>query len=117
MRGDTHLPAIAAEEDAGPAARALILSSPGQHLIAYREWITLNEFFAIWSRVLGVPAEVVTLPEGESIPGVPDELKQELIDNWAYFNEFGYEGRDDSSLIHPRQVCDFFYRCVCCTRV
>ncbi|PLB47401.1 putative hscarg dehydrogenase [Aspergillus steynii IBT 23096] len=106
VRGDVHLPVIAAEEDAGPATRALALSPPGKNLIAYREWMTLNELSAIWGRVLGVSAEVVTLPEGESIPGVPDELKDELLDNWAYFNEFGYEGRGDPTVIHPRQVCD-----------
>ncbi|KAK1141155.1 hypothetical protein N8T08_009322 [Aspergillus melleus] len=104
VRGDVHLPAMAAEEDTGPAAKALILSAPGKHLIAYRGWITLNEFFDIWSRVLGVPAKVVTLPDGESVPGVPEDLKQELIDNWAYFNDCGYEGRDDPSVIHPRQL-------------
>lgn len=42
--------------------------------------MTLKGFAAIWSRVLGDPAEVETLPERESIPGVPEELKQELLD-------------------------------------
>jgi hypothetical protein len=31
-------------------------------------------------------------------------LKAELEDNTAYWNEFGYDGRDDPTVIHPRDV-------------
>ncbi|KAL4782341.1 hypothetical protein BJX76DRAFT_349463 [Aspergillus varians] len=102
--GDTLLPFIAAEEDIGPATKALVQNTPGKNLIVYREQITPNRFVEIWSRALGVTAKWIKLPEGESIPGVPEDLVKELIDNWAYFNEFGYEGRDDPTLIHPHQL-------------
>jgi hypothetical protein len=105
LNGDVHLPIVAAEEDTGPAVKALVSCPPGKNLIAYREWITLSEFVQTWSRVLGVPAELVTLPEGQSIEGVPEELKQEFLENWGYWNEFGYEGRDDPTVVHPKQVC------------
>ncbi|KAE8146464.1 hypothetical protein BDV25DRAFT_162370 [Aspergillus avenaceus] len=104
VRGDAHMPMIAAEEDTGPAVKALVACPPGKNLIAYREWMTPDEFARVWSRVLGLPAEFVTLPADQSIEGVPEDLKQEFLDNWAYFNEFGYEGRDDPSLVHPHQL-------------
>ncbi|EGU78457.1 hypothetical protein FOXB_11033, partial [Fusarium oxysporum f. sp. conglutinans Fo5176] len=49
-------------------------------------------------------AEVVTLPKGHFPPSVPTELKAELEDNMAYWNEFGYKGRDDPTVIHPRDL-------------
>ncbi|GMF80517.1 unnamed protein product [Aspergillus oryzae] len=108
LKGEVKLPIAAAEEDTGPAVKALIACPPGKNLIAYREWMTPEEFVRTWSRVLGVPAECVTLPEGQSIEGVPDILKKEFIDNWGYWNEFGYEGRDDPTVLHPKQVCSMF---------
>ncbi|KAF7622862.1 putative hscarg dehydrogenase [Aspergillus flavus] len=104
LKGEVKLPIAAAEEDTGPAVKALIACPPGKNLIAYREWMTPEEFVRTWSRVLGVPAECVTLPEGQSIEGVPDILKKEFIDNWGYWNEFGYEGRDDPTVLHPKQL-------------
>jgi hypothetical protein len=44
------------------------------------------------------------LPKGQSHIPVPPELGLELDDNWAYCNEFGYEGRDDPTIIHPKDV-------------
>ncbi|KAL4959676.1 NmrA/HSCARG family protein [Aspergillus stella-maris] len=102
--GDTYLPFITADEDTGPAVRALVLSPPGKNLIAYREWITPNEFAEIWSRTLGVAGNWLKLPDGQTISGIPEDLENELSDNFAYFNEFGYEGRDDPTLIHPHQL-------------
>ncbi|KAE8389157.1 hypothetical protein BDV23DRAFT_173333 [Aspergillus alliaceus] len=104
LKGDVKLPIVAAEDDTGPAVKALVLSPPGKNLIAYREWMTLDEFVRTWSRTLGVPAESVTLPEGQSIEGAPEMLKQEFLDNWGYWNEFGYEGRDDPTVVHPKQL-------------
>ncbi|GFG15012.1 hypothetical protein IFM5058_07238 [Aspergillus udagawae] len=49
-------------------------------------------------------AEVVTLPKGYFPPFIPTELKAEHEDNMAYWNEFGYEGRDDPTVIHPRDL-------------
>ncbi|KAE8157040.1 hypothetical protein BDV40DRAFT_309060 [Aspergillus tamarii] len=104
LKADVKLPIAAAEEDTGPAVKALVACPPGKNLIAYREWMTPEEFVRTWSRVLGVPAEYVTLPEGQSIEGVPDILKREFIENWGYWNEFGYEGRDDPTVVHPNQL-------------
>ncbi|KAK7428001.1 hypothetical protein QQZ08_005432 [Neonectria magnoliae] len=101
---DNKLPFIAAEEDSGPIVKALVQEPAGKNLIAYREWLTLRELAEIFTKATGRKAEAVTVPKGQFGPGVPDELKQELEDNFAYFNEFGYEGRDDPTVIHPREL-------------
>ncbi|RSL55871.1 hypothetical protein CEP54_009115 [Fusarium duplospermum] len=101
---DVKLPLIAAEEDSGPFVKALLQQPAGVNLIGYREWISLRELAAALTKVTGHKAEVVALPKGQFPPGIPEELKAELEDNFAYFNEFGYEGRDDPSLTHPRDL-------------
>ncbi|CAG9945772.1 unnamed protein product [Clonostachys rosea f. rosea IK726] len=56
----------------------------------------------VLSKVTGLKAEVVTLPKSEPPDGVPPELVQELSGNFLYWNEFGFEGRDDPTIIHPK---------------
>lgn len=99
------LPLIVGEEDTGPLVKALIDSPPGKNLIGYREWMTLPEMTAIFTAATGLPAEYVSLPIGEPKGLLPPPLQQVVDDMWGYFNEFGYEARDDSSVIHPSQVC------------
>lgn len=76
----------------------------GKNVIGYREWLTHRELAAVFSQATGIPAEAVQLPAGQSKVESPPELKLELDDNFAYWNEFGYEGRDDPTVIHPRDV-------------
>ncbi|KAK7414936.1 hypothetical protein QQX98_006261 [Neonectria punicea] len=102
LDADTKLPFIAGEEDSGPIVKALVEEPAGKNVIAYREWLTLRELIAIFTKATGRTAEAVTVPIGG--PRIPDELKQEIADNFAYINEFGYEGRDDPTVIHPREL-------------
>ncbi|KIX05561.1 uncharacterized protein Z518_06433 [Rhinocladiella mackenziei CBS 650.93] len=104
MRPDVKLPLIAAEEDTGPLTKALLATEPGKNLIAYREWMTLDEFYHVWSETLGVRAKTVALPADDPWEAVPEELREELSDTMLYAVEFGYEARDDSSVIHPKDL-------------
>ncbi|KAL5358817.1 hypothetical protein BJX96DRAFT_173796 [Aspergillus floccosus] len=101
---DIKLPFIAAEEDTGPIVKALLHESPEKRLIGYREWSTLREVSGAFTRATGLAAEYVMLPRGKSKVPVPPEMERELEDSWAYCNEFGYEGRDDPTIIHPRDL-------------
>jgi hypothetical protein len=71
--------------------------------------MTLEEFVHIFSEVTNLPARYVTLPAGQPDIPLPEGLKEELDDNWAMFNEFGYEIHDDPDVIHPNQVCRSVY--------
>lgn len=97
-------PHVAAEEDSGPFTKALLESPPGRNLIAYRAWLTLDEFIEIWSRVLNIKAKVISLPYDTVMEGVPEELDLELTEMAQYSAEFGYEARDDPSVVHPKDV-------------
>lgn len=99
------MPFIVGEGDTGPFVKALIDSAPGKHLIAYREWMTLPEMIAAFTAATGLPAEYVSLPVGEPKGLLPADLQQVVDDMWGSFNEFGYEAREDSTVIHPNQVC------------
>ncbi|KAL6862209.1 NAD(P)-binding protein [Trichoderma novae-zelandiae] len=101
---DVKFPFIAAEEDTGAFVTALVDEPAGKNVIGYREWLTHREVMAIFSRATGIPAEAVQLPAGQSKVDSPPDLKLELDDNFAYWNEFGYEGRDDPTIIHPKDL-------------
>ncbi|KAJ9614548.1 hypothetical protein H2200_002685 [Cladophialophora chaetospira] len=98
------LPLIATEEDTGPFTKALVEAAPEKNLIAYRAWQTMDEFLDIIRQVKGVKAVNKQLPSGTEWEAVPEELREELSENASYFEEFGYEGRDDPSLVHPKDL-------------
>ncbi|KAI9034773.1 NmrA/HSCARG family protein, partial [Aspergillus affinis] len=99
---NVKLPFIAAEEDTGPIVKALVQEGAGKNIIGYREWSTLRELSKAFAQATGVETECIKLAKGQSKAPLPRELRLELDDNWAYCNEFGYEGRDDPTIIHPR---------------
>ena len=101
---DVKLPFIAAEEDSGPLVKALVQETAGKNLIGYREWLTLKQFTEAFTRTTGIKSEPVVLPIEEFISSFPEDLKLEIADMFAYFKEFGYEARDDPTVIHPREV-------------
>lgn len=84
--------------------KALVTESPGKNLVAYREWASLRDVSEAFSQATGKKAVYKKLQKGQSPFPIPPELALELDDNWDYCNEFGYEGRDDPTIIHPRDV-------------
>lgn len=101
---DLKLPFIAAEEDTGPIVKALVQEAAGKNVIAYREWSSLRELSKAFAQATGIEAECIRLEKGQSNLPLPPELGRELDDNWSYCNEFGYEGRDDPTIIHPKDL-------------
>ncbi|KAM5343309.1 hypothetical protein ACJ41O_014275 [Fusarium nematophilum] len=101
---DAKVPYIAAEEDTGPIVKALINEPAGKNVIGYRGWLTVKELAESLTNATGLKAEAVTLPKEQAYQHFPEELKQELADNFDYYNEFGYEGRNDPTIIHPRDL-------------
>ncbi|KAL7796458.1 hypothetical protein V8C43DRAFT_24899 [Trichoderma afarasin] len=101
---DVKLPWIAAEEDTGPFVKALVQEEPGKNLIAYREWATLREMVGAFQSASKTKSEVVVVPRDEANEFLPPDLKLEIDEGFLYFKEFGYEGRDDPTIIHPSQL-------------
>ncbi|CAG9949453.1 unnamed protein product [Clonostachys rosea f. rosea IK726] len=104
LEPNVKFPFIAAEEDSGPIVKALVNAPAGKNIIGYREWLTMQELALSFTKATGLRAESVTLPPGEFHLPLPDELKLELGENFAYWNEFGYEARNDPTIIHPRDL-------------
>lgn len=104
LEPDVKFPFIAAEEDSGPIVKALVNEAPGKNVIGYREWLTMRELALSFTKATGLRAECVTLPLGELEMPIPAEVKLELTENFGYWNEFGYEAREDPTVIHPRDV-------------
>ncbi|KAL7919953.1 hypothetical protein ACQKWADRAFT_299753 [Trichoderma austrokoningii] len=104
MAADFKLPWIAAEEDTGPLVKALVEKEPGKNLIAYREWATLREMVQAFQNASGIKSEVVVVSRDQSNEFLPPDLKLEVDEGFLYFEKFGYEGRDDPTVIHPNQL-------------
>jgi hypothetical protein len=98
------VPLIATEEDTGPFTKALVQAEPGKNLIAYRAYMSMDEYVDIISKVTGVKVKNQEVPVEVAMAGMPQDLAQEVSDNMNYVLEFGYEGRDDPSVVHPNQV-------------
>lgn len=107
MAADFKLPWIAAEEDTGPFVKALVQEKPGKNLIAYREWATLRETVQAFQKASETKSEVVVVSRDEPNEFLPPDLKLEVDEGFLYFKEFGYEARDDPTVIHPSQVSVF----------
>ncbi|KAJ4267643.1 hypothetical protein NW762_003755 [Fusarium torreyae] len=101
---DTKFPFIVADEDSGPFVKALITQEPaGHNLIGYREYLTLKEIAAAFTEATGIKSEAL-YTDAALPPGMPEDLVGEMQDCFDYFNEFGYEGRDDPTVVHPRDL-------------
>ncbi|KAL6789675.1 hypothetical protein J3E68DRAFT_443472 [Trichoderma sp. SZMC 28012] len=103
-RNSKKLPWIAAEEDTGPFVKALVQEEPGKNLIAYREWATLREMVGAFQSASKTKSEVVVVPRDEANEFLPPDLKLEIDEGFLYFEEFGYESRDDPTVVHPSQL-------------
>jgi hypothetical protein len=101
---DARVPLISHDQDSGPFVRALIQNPPGKSVIGYRAWITLREFVRIFSKVTGHETEILHIPPGEFSFDCKEELRAELQDNFAFADEIGLHGGDDSPAVHPNEV-------------
>jgi hypothetical protein len=98
------IPLIATENDTGPFVKALLEVPHVRTLIAYREWMTLEDFVKTWARVLNVKARTTVWSYQEMVDAIGPEFGPEFAEAMAYGAEFGYEARDDLTLVHPRDV-------------
>ncbi|KAL6899924.1 hypothetical protein GGI43DRAFT_423084 [Trichoderma evansii] len=104
MDADFKLPWIAAEEDTGPFVKALVQEKSGKNLIAYREWATLREMVQAFQKASETESEVVVVPRDQPNEFLPPDVKLEVDEGFLYFKEFGYEARDDPTVIHPKDL-------------
>lgn len=95
---------VAPEFDTGPCVEALLKASPGQNLIAHREWMDIPSFVKAFNEILSVDAKFKVVPDNEFM--LP-ELAEEFSDMAAYCTEFGYAGEkaSRSQVTDPEDVC------------
>ncbi|EED20545.1 hscarg dehydrogenase, putative [Talaromyces stipitatus ATCC 10500] len=92
---DFKMPFVVPHKDTGEFVRALTLDLPaGTHILGASEILTLPEWTKIWAETLGVKAVFEQVTFDIFFQGVPDEMKRELSETFAYTNEFGYTGGD-----------------------
>ena len=99
-----RIPWIAAAEDPGPLVKALVHDDPGKSLLAYREWATLPEVVAEFSRATGLQSGIKVMPTEEWAAAFPPDLAIEMIEFIKYWEEFGFEAQDQPRITHPDKV-------------
>ncbi|KAH7271895.1 hypothetical protein B0J15DRAFT_577103 [Fusarium solani] len=104
LNPDAKFPFIAQDEDTGPIVKALINEAPGKSVMGWREWLTLREVVDTFNEVTGYKAKTVQLPMGQFAFDCPPDLQPELLENWAFANEYGLEGRNDPDIVHPKDL-------------
>jgi hypothetical protein len=89
---DMKLPFIYTHRDTGPFVKALVGVAPGKHINAFSEEMTFPQFTEIFAKELGVRASYRQVSEEEHFAGVPDALKEELLETFRFAEEFGLTG-------------------------
>lgn len=51
-----------------------------------------------------IKSEVVAISLDQPNNFLPPDIKTEIDEGFLYFEEFGYEARDDPTVVHPRHV-------------
>lgn len=97
-------PYIEAGYDTGAFTRALILDVPaGKNLYAYRALISIEEFLKLWGKINEVPVRYREISFEEMVVKA-GPLGREGAEALAYNTDFGYEGRADPTVVHPKDV-------------
>lgn len=93
--------------DAGEFVKALTKVGPGKNVLAFGDLMTWSEYVQLWSKITGVPAafEHSTIDELDKV--APGGYGIEIAEMYAYAQDFGYWGKDDSSVVFARDVSCF----------
>lgn len=82
--------------------------APGTKIMAYRAWMTLQQFVDLWGKVLNVRAKITTLPIDEILDAAPGDLapdvREMLAEGMANMTEYGWKLHEPSILTQPNQV-------------
>jgi hypothetical protein len=97
-------PYIETQHDTGIFVRALILDVPsGKNLYAYRKLLSIGDFLSLWGKINGVPVRYreISFDEMVEVAGI---FGREGAESFTFTADFGYEGHDDPTVVHPKDV-------------
>ncbi|KAH7413108.1 hypothetical protein BKA64DRAFT_771082 [Cadophora sp. MPI-SDFR-AT-0126] len=101
--GDVPVPLIV-PSDAGKFVKALSQVSSGKNLLAFGDLMTWSEYVALWSKITGLPAKFEQSTVDALDKLAPGGYGEEIGEMYAYMQEFGYWGKDDDSVIFPKDL-------------
>ncbi|KAJ5351118.1 hypothetical protein N7452_000092 [Penicillium brevicompactum] len=84
-----RMPIIDTANSTGPFVRALVEDeAPGMKLLAYDDYLSVDELMAVWSRALGKPVHVIEMSVQEMHERTA--IPVEVLSGPAFIEEFGY---------------------------
>lgn len=99
--------------DAGEFVKALTNASPGKNVLAFGDLMLWADYVKLWSKITGVPAafEHSTIDDLDKV--APGGYGIKTAEMYAYAQDFGYWGKDDSSVGFARDVsgCGELIKC------
>jgi hypothetical protein len=93
-----EIPFVVTHKDTGAFVKALVDLPPGTDLLSVSEQMTWPKWTEAWSDTLKVKATFKQVSVDEFWAGTPEPVKDELVETFAYVDEFGYTGRDPDIL-------------------
>jgi len=108
VKKDTQLPILNPRRDMGPVVAHIMKNAKQFHnkrINVAGEMITLEKIVETFSRVTGRQAKYVQIPDNEFMKEKEPEVREEMLQMFKYFEEFGYYGRNndisEAKKIHP----------------
>lgn len=98
--------------DAGAFAKALTKVAPGKNVLAFGDLMPWSEYVALWSKITGVRAAFENSTVEDMDKAAPGGFGVEMGEMYAYADEFGYWGEQDSSVVFARDVSFSVFRFV-----
>lgn len=101
---DAPWPYISAAEDTGPFIKALLSIPPasGKSFLGYRGYMGPGEFLELWGKINHVPTAYTQISLAEMMAN--EQCGREGAESYGYIGEFGHEAREDTSVVHPKDV-------------
>ncbi|KAJ5361074.1 hypothetical protein N7541_001918 [Penicillium brevicompactum] len=97
-----RMPIIDTANSTGPFVRALVEDeAPGMKLLAYDDYLSVDELMAVWSRALGKPVHVIEMSVQEMHEKTA--IPVEVLCGPAFIEEFGYCAGLDN-VVEPAQL-------------
>ncbi|OAG25682.1 NAD(P)-binding protein [Alternaria alternata] len=86
------IPWVVASRDTGKFVKALVIDQePGTRIYGVSEFKTRAEVAEIWGKILGAPTTTRPISKDEFAESWPELVREEMIDNFSFVKEFGYQ--------------------------
>lgn len=97
------VPWVDVEKDTGAFVKALIDAPQRTQLLGVSEWLSCEDFMALWTNATGREGSIKKVVRDEYLADDPTGMKAAFAKTGEYFMELGYDG-SDPEIVTPDEV-------------